>query len=205
MAISTLTLVIGYQVVELKGYVFTAVALIIPFRYLICDIIAEVYGFQNAKKIIIYMIFGGLIFSLLAVCIIKLPAPSYWINKKAYVFVLGNTLSVMLYATLGVFIGSLLNIHLVSRWKVFAKGRFFWLRSLGGSCIGEFAQYAIGLSLMFHAFLSFDKVFHLVITDYLIQVVLLFIFSPVAQFFMFWLKNHEGIEENNYSIDMNHS
>lgn len=205
MAISTLTLVIGYQVVELKGYVFTAVALIIPFRYLICDIIAEVYGFQNAKKIIIYMIFGGLIFSLLAVCIIKLPAPSYWINKKAYVFVLGNTLSVMLYATLGVFIGSLLNIHLVSRWKVFAKGRFFWLRSLGGSCIGEFAQYAIGLSLMFHAFLSFDKVFHLVITDYLIQVVLLFIFSPIAQFFMFLLKNHEGIEENNYTIDMDNS
>ena len=137
MAMGAATLVLGYQVIQFKNYIFSAVVLIIPFRYLICDIISEVYGFQIAKKIIFCLILSGLLFSLLVTCIIKLPAPSYWAHKDAYNFVLGNTLKVACYSSIGVFIGSLLNIHLVSKWKVLAKGRFFWLRSLGGPVLAN--------------------------------------------------------------------
>ena len=56
---------------------------------------------------------------------------------------------------------------------------------------------------MFHLFLSFDKVLHLVVIDYLIQVGLLFIFSPLAQFLMYWLKGHERIDGKVYSISAN--
>ncbi len=200
MSINAASLVLGYQVVQFRTYIFSAVVLIIPFRYLLCDVISEVYGFHIAKKIVFYMIIYGFIFSLLMFFIVKLPAPSYWTHRSDYNFVLGNTLHIACYCTIGVFIGSVLNIYFVSKWKVLTKGKYFWLRSLGGSCIGELIQYAITISLMFHTFLNSEKVFGLVVTDYFIQVVILMIFSPIAHFCMFWLKNYEGIDDNQHAI-----
>ena len=53
---SLTTLVLGYDVIEIHGFIFSAAALIIPFRYLLGDIIAEIYGLSTAKKMIWYIV-----------------------------------------------------------------------------------------------------------------------------------------------------
>ncbi len=202
VALGTLTLIIGYQVVQWGNYIFSAVALLIPFRYLLCDIIAEVYGFKIARKLIIYFIFCGISFAAIASNIIKLPPPTYWTHQNAYYFVLGNSLRVMCYASIGVLVGSLLNVYLVSKWKVLTKGKFFWLRSFGSSGIGELLQYSVGLTLMFHNFLDFKKLLTLIVADYLIQILILFVFSPIAHILMLFLRNHEEININENTIKL---
>ena len=199
------TVVIGYQLVEFKGWIFSAVALIIPIRYLLCDIVAEVYGFKIAKKLIALMILAGLFFSLLLCILIKLPAPAYWKHSEAYDFVLGGTLRIMCSASLGVIVGSFLNVYLVSRWRILAKGQFFWLRSLASSGIGEITQYLIGLALMFHGFLEWDKLFHLIINDYLVQVSVLLFLSPIAHVCMLLLRNYEQIEPDDHALKVDSS
>jgi len=203
LTICLLTLPIGYQIVQVGPYTFSAVALIIPIRYLICDIISEVYGYYIAKKVIWLMLFCSFLFSIIISNIIKLPAPAHWSHHAEYQFVLGSTFKVILYASLGVLVGSFLNIYLVSKWKLLTNGKIFWLRSLGGSIIGDITQYLIGLTLIFHNLFSWQDIFKLIISDYVLQSIILTILAPVAQLIMYKLKKIEKSQIKEQIISIN--
>lgn len=202
ITLTLLTLTIGYQVVEIHNHIVSAVALIIPFRYLLCDIVSETYGYHVAKKFILWMLVCGFLFSFIVSNIIKLPAPTYWHHFAAYEFVLGGSFKIALYASLGMIIGSFINIYLVSKWKTLVRGKYFWLRSLGGSIFGELTQYIIGLTLMFHGYLGWKKVFELVAADYLLQAILLTILAPFAHITMFFLKKYEKIDSSQKQLNL---
>lgn len=203
ITISLTTFVLGYKVIDVHGYVFSAAALIIPFRYLLGDMIAEVYGLYAAKRIIWYMLLCGFIFSLICFSVIKLPSPDYWSQESAYNFVLGNTLYIATFATLGVLVGSMLNIFLLSKWKLLLNGKYFWLRSLGSSITGELTQYIIVLTMMYLTVFDLDRIVELIIFDYAIQIGILFLIIPFTHRFIKWLKQTEGVDVYDSNICFN--
>ncbi len=200
ITLALLTLTIGYQVVEINGRIFSAVALIIPFRYLLCDVISEVYGYITAKKFIWWMLACSFLFSFVISNIIELPSPSYWTHYQAYKFVLGGSFKIALCASLGLLAGSFINIYLVSKWKVLVRGKLFWLRSLGGSIIGELTQYVIGLTLMFSGHLEWMKIVELIVADYLLQAAILALLAPLAHIAMYYLKKYEDIDSISQNV-----
>lgn len=69
---------------------------------------------------------------------INLPAftkyPEY---AHAYNIILHLLLRASIANAIAIAIGSFFNIYLLSKWKMLIKGKYFWLRSLGSSAIGE--------------------------------------------------------------------
>lgn len=191
---SLTTFVLGYKVIDIHGYIYSAAALIIPFRYLIGDIIAEIYGLSEAKKIIWLMILCSIIYSTVCVLTIKLPSPPYWSHQSDYDFVLGNTLKIAAYAAFGVTLGSMLNVFLLSKWKVLLKGKWFLFRSLGASITGELTQYIVVLTMMYWTVFGASKIIELIILDYSIQVILLLLLTPLAHMSIFFIKYIEGVD-----------
>jgi uncharacterized integral membrane protein (TIGR00697 family) len=203
LTICLTSFVLGYKLIDIHGHVLSAAAIIIPFRYLLTDLIAEVYGLSVAKKMIWMLVVCGIIFSTVCVLIIKLPSPAYWSHQEDYDFVLGNTLRIALSATVGVILGSMLNVFLLSKWKVLFEGRWFLLRSFLSSLCGELTQYVAVLTMMYWGMLGIDKIIELIIIDYLFQVAFLLFLSPVSHVSLFFIKYIEGVDVYESNISLN--
>ena len=203
ITISLSTLVLGYKVISVHGYIFSGAALVIPFRYMLGDIIAEVYGLSAAKKVIWMLVVCGLLFSLIGMLAIKLPSPNYWTHAKAYNFVLGNMLPITIDGIVGVFTGSMLNVFLLSKWKLLLKGKWFFLRSVSSSICGELTQYIIVLSMMYWKVFGAHKISELIALDYSIQVVFLLLLAPIASVLIFFIKRTERVDVYEESVSFN--
>ncbi len=203
LTVSLSSSVLGYKVITFNEHIFTAAAIIIPFRYFLSNLIAEVYGLSMAKKMLWILVFCNILFATICVLVIKLPSPTYWSHQGEFNFVLGNTLRITLSASLGVIIGTMLDIILLSKWKNIFEGRWFVLRSFFSSVFGELTHYMIALTIMYSGILSFNQIVKLITLEYIIQILILLAISPLAQIALFFIKYIEGVDiyERNTSIN----
>jgi hypothetical protein len=98
--------------------------LIFPFTYLIGDVVTEVYGYQVARKFIWLNLTCEFIFAILVLLVINLDSPAYIPHQAEFKYSLGNMLRFVVSGVIANIISDFLNVYLVSRWKIFMKGRF---------------------------------------------------------------------------------
>ncbi len=79
----------------------------------------------------------SIIFSSYIFLVLKLPYPTFWNRNGIYIQIMKPYLRFTLASTASIIIGSWLNIYFLSKWSRLVHGRYFALRSLGSSCIGE--------------------------------------------------------------------
>lgn len=63
------------------GLEMSAASFLIPITYLIADIVVEIYGYQQVRKLIWYGIFSEFLFSLIGFLVNYLPIPPSWRGK----------------------------------------------------------------------------------------------------------------------------
>lgn len=200
---SIASMVLAYKVIDFWGLMITGSALVMPFRYIIGDIIAEIYGYYVAKRMILYLIICWYVFSLTTIAIIHLPSPADLNHKEAYDLILGKTINTVTATLIAVIIGSNLNIYVVSKWKILVKGKYFWLRSIGSSAVGELTQYAIALPIVYYNMMSPKKIISLVILDFLVQLGFLIMISIPTNFIVFLIKKIENTDIYDTDIKFN--
>ena len=81
---------------------------------------------------------GSFIFAFSCAGMISFKTPSGWAYQESYDQVLGKLPRVAIASFLAIFVGAFINAYAISKWKILLRGRYFWLRSLGASAIGEF-------------------------------------------------------------------
>lgn len=170
------SLPLAYKLVNVGPLVFSGGALVVPFRFLVGDVLAEVYGYCLASKQIWNLLFAGFCFTILSCVIIRLPSVSA-VHQAAYHFVLGKTIYITPIAAIGVLLGSNVNMYIIDRLRCVFNGRLFVFRIFSASMIGDLTQYAIILSLLYINILPAKALFHLVLCNYLYQAVVVAIFS----------------------------
>jgi uncharacterized PurR-regulated membrane protein YhhQ (DUF165 family) len=73
---------------------------------------------------------------------------------------------------LGSLAGGLINSWVLSRWKVLVKGKYFALRSLGSSIIGQIVFILIALSIIFVGQEPLSQVIEIMIASLLTKSVM---------------------------------
>lgn len=134
---------VAYKLVVIGPTIEPGPPFIFPISYMIADIIAEVYGYQIAKKIIWITLFYELLYAIIIKLIIKLPSPAFWQFQHSYNIVFGNILRFVLAGIAAVLSSSFINVYAISKWKILMKGRHFWLRSIAASAISGFVLIAV--------------------------------------------------------------
>jgi uncharacterized integral membrane protein (TIGR00697 family) len=111
---------------------------------LIIDVVAEVYGFNTARKLIWCGLFSFVFLSASVYLCFKMPYPLFWKQTiQAYKTALGSIVRTSLVSAATVFVGQMINSYLIVKWKILTRGKYFWLRSLGSSIIGDSATVAL--------------------------------------------------------------
>lgn len=166
----------------------SAGSLILPFLFVLSDVIAEVYGYEISRYIFICSLICQFIFVFLCYSLTKLPHPSFWTHQHAFDIVFGNILHLYSGGLVAMLVAGYINIYFVTRWKRVLNGRYFWLRSIGSSTIGEALYTALAFVLMFIGTLPMAKIGMFIVWAYLFKVLYAVVFAFPANLLTNWLK-----------------
>ncbi|HAL91782.1 MAG TPA: transporter, partial [Verrucomicrobia bacterium] len=137
--------------------------LLFPISYIFGDILVEVYGYAQSRRIIwlgfILNIFAAAAFSLVAL----LPPAPGWEMQDAFASILLQTPRVVLGSVVAFWCGSFLNAWVMAKMKVWMRGRHLWMRTIGSTIAGE------GIDSLLFTALAFGGVWPLALVG---QVIL---------------------------------
>lgn len=181
----------------------TAGLLIFPISYVINDIIAEVWGYKKARLII----WCGFAMNFLAVLIFHLsiwaPGSVNFTHQAEFQLVLGNTLRLSLSSFVAFLCGSFLNAFVMSKMKIFQKGRQFSIRAVASTIVGEGADSFIFFILAFYGIIPNGDLITLIFTQMAMKTGYEILILPVTNIVIRKVKKLEDTDVYDNSVSYN--
>jgi len=186
------------------GIVITACTFIFPFTYILGDIIAEVYGYKISRSVIIYSFICLFLFDNLIPLISSIPQSMAKIHANSFERVLGHLPRLFLADLVAINLGAFLNVFVLTKWRVILKGRYFALRSLGSSAIGEFFFTIIAFTIFFIGRRPFHIWMYAMVSSYVFKMMFSMVAVFPASLCVRLIKKHEKSGERpRLSIEIN--
>jgi uncharacterized integral membrane protein (TIGR00697 family) len=191
------------KVTTVFGFTFGTGILFFPLSYLFGDILTEVYGYANSRKVI-WAGFAALAFAaFMSQAIIHLPAAGNWKGQAAYEAVYGSTWRVMLASFIAFWVGEFANSFVLAKLKLQTEGRLLWLRTIGSTIVGEGFDTLIFYPLAFYGSPNWptDLLLTVMWGNYVVKVLWEVAATPVTYRVVAWLKQAE--HEDYYDRETN--
>ena len=197
---------LGFNLFGLRA-AFDAGTILFPLGYIFGDILTEVYGYKNSRKVI-WLGFACLVLSALAFWGVKvLPGESTWqgyAGDAAYLAILGSMSSggIVLASLAGYWSGEFSNSFTLAKMKILTKGKWLWTRTIGSTLIGELVDSLVfvTIAILFKVF-PIELFLTLVVTNYMFKVSIEVLMTPVTYLVVAFLKRAES--EDYYDNDTN--
>lgn len=199
VTLSQVSYVLAYKMVPIQSFLLPAGVIAFLLVYTISDIVAEVYGYKRARRLIWESVICGFVFMSIITLLLRLPSS----NSVIYNEVLGKTWRIYSGITIGVTIGSFVNLYLFSKWKIWVQGRYFMIRSFVSTSIGEIVVTAFTDSIAFFGIVPAANVTKIVLTIYCYKVLYAFLAAIPAVAIMRYLKKSEQLDVYDYSTNFN--
>jgi uncharacterized integral membrane protein (TIGR00697 family) len=162
-----------------------------PLVYIAGDILSEVYGFKAARK----AIFIGFAMSILAALTFWLvqisPPAEAWGNQEAFESVLGFVPRIVLASVAGYLVGQLLNAWVLVKIKERTQEKALWLRLLGSTAVGEFADTIVFCTIAFYGVITGEEFLIYVAFGFAYKTLVEIVLLPVSYAVIGWVKRHE--------------
>ncbi len=162
-----------------------------PLVYIVGDILSEVYGFKAARK----AIFIGFAMSILAALTFWLvqisPPAEAWGNQEAFESVLGFVPRIVLASVAGYLVGQLLNAWVLVKIKERTQEKALWLRLLGSTIIGEFADTIVFCTIAFYGVITGAEFLVYVAFGFAYKTLVEVLLLPVSYAVIGWVKRRE--------------
>ena len=195
--------VVAYKLVEIGPILTNAGTYVFPISYLCGDLLTEVYGYDVARTLIWSALPCSLCYGLLVVGLIHLPSPSFWHFQADYQEVLGRAFRLLLGGSVGILAGSFCNSYAIAKWKIFLKGKYFWLRSIGSTLIGDLIELIIVTGVAYVGQFPFHMIIRMTVTVYLLRIVYAVVMAYPAQLIANFLKRSEKTDVFDYRTNFN--
>jgi hypothetical protein len=193
--------IIAVKLVSIFGLVLPAAVILFPIGYIFGDILTEVYGYANARKVI----WIGFFCNLLAVLAIWvggiLPAFSFWsvgnfstaeTAQQAYSAILGFTPRLLVASFIAYLFGEFLNSFILAKLKLKTQGKYLWVRTIGSTIVGEGVDSAIFITIAFWSILPTNALYTTILSQWLFKVAYETLVTPLTYLVINFLKKKEN-------------
>ena len=166
-------------------------AFLFPLVYIAGDVLSEVYGFKAARRAII-LGFAMSILAAITFWVVQLsPAADGWTNQEAYEAILGFVPRIVLASVCGFLVGQLLNSYVLVRIKQRTNERKLWLRLIGSTAVGEFADTLVFCTIAFYGVITGTEFATYVVVGYVYKTLLEVVLLPITYRVIAWVKRNE--------------
>jgi queuosine precursor transporter len=191
------------KLVDLSGFILPAAIIIFPISYIIGDVLTEVYGYRQARRVI----WLGFFCNLITVATIwigqVLPPASFWGDQNAYQRILGYAPRLLLASFLAYLVGEFTNSYILAKMKIVTKGRFLWLRTIGSTLVGQGLDSMIFITLAFVGTLPLSALMITAATQWLVKSLYEAAVTPLTYIVVNYLKRREGLDVYDYETRFN--
>ncbi len=182
------------KLVSLYGLLLPAAIVIFPVSYILGDVLTEVYGFRQARRVI----WLGFLCNLIAVAAIwiglVLPAASFWDGQEAYERILGATPRILAASFLAYLVGEFANAFVLAKMKIATEGRFLWARTIGSTLVGQGLDSLVFITLAFAGVIPLGALATAIVTQWLVKSAYEAAATPVTYLVVGYLKRSEGLD-----------
>ena len=165
--------------------------LLFPISYIFGDILVEVYGYAQSRRIIwlgfVLNIFAAATFSLVAI----LPPAPGWEMQEAFAAILLQTPRVVLGSVVAFWCGSFLNAWVMARMKILTRGRHLWMRTIASTIAGEGIDSLLFTAIAFGGVWPLALVLQVVFWNFTLKTVYEILATPLTYFIVHRLKRAE--------------
>ena len=177
-------------------WAFGAGVLFFPVSYILGDVLTEVYGYANARRVIWTGFVALLFMAVMAAVVVALPAAEGWPGQEAYEFVFGNSWRIVLASMTAFWVGEFANSFVLARLKVMTGGRLLWLRTIGSTVVGQGLDSLIFYPLAFWGLAGWpvEQLWQVVLSQWAIKTAWEALLTPVTYLVVGFLKRREGVE-----------
>jgi uncharacterized integral membrane protein (TIGR00697 family) len=193
--------IVGAKVWGVGSIVLPAAVILFPFSYIFGDILTEVYGYHQARRIIWLGFLCNLIFVVFAWLGQILPPASLWTGQDAYVTILGYAPRLLAASFLGYLTGEFGNSFVLAKMKILTKGRWLWSRTIGSTIIGEGLDTVIFIVGAYVGASFFTP--WMILWHWLAKVAIEVVFTPLTYLIVNYLKKNESIDTYDFKTDFN--
>jgi queuosine precursor transporter len=183
---------LGSKIIGLFGISVSVGIFMVPFTFLITDIVSEVYGRRMAQKFLIagiVTLFIILVYT--AIFVVLEPHARYEANDE-YRIVFGASLRILIASIVAFAISQFHDIWAFEFWKAKTKGKALWLRNNASTMVSQAADTLIFMFIAFYMITpKFDAMFiiELAIPFYLFKVAFAMLDTPLVYAGVRWLKD----------------
>lgn len=168
--------------------------LLFPLTYIIGDVIAEVYGYEKAKFVIILGFVCNAIMVAFFTIAILLPPASAWGNQEAFATILGTTPRMFIASLTAFLVGSLSNAYIMNFLKKITNGKKLWIRTIGSTIVGELFDTIIFILIGFIGKINWNIIIVMMICQFIWKVGYEIIATPLTYFV---INKYKRLEEKN--------
>jgi uncharacterized integral membrane protein (TIGR00697 family) len=186
--------IIAVKLIVVFSLVLPAAIIIFPISYIIGDVLTEVYGFRQARRII----WLGFLCNLLVVLAIwvgqLLPPASLWEKQPAYEQILGYTPRLLFASFIAYLVGEFANSAVLAKMKIATKGRWLWTRTIGSTLVGQGLDSLVFITLAFADVIPLGALASAIATQWLFKSIYEVLATPLTYMMVNFLKRKEGLD-----------
>ncbi len=182
------------KLIVVFGLLLPAAIVIFPVSYILGDVLTEVYGYRQARRVI----WLGFLCNLVVVATIwigqMLPAAGFWDGQAAYERILGSTPRILAASFLAYLVGEFANAFVLAKMKIATQGRWLWTRTIASTLVGQGLDSLIFIVLAFAGTMPLRALMGLVVTQWLVKSAYEAAATPVTYAVVGYLKRSEGMD-----------
>jgi len=204
--------IIAVKLISVGPFFLPAAILIFPISYIFGDILTEVYGYAQTRRVI-WIGFGC---NLMAVFILYLsvelsPAP-FWrtgpfesaaASQQAYRAIFAATPRILAASFLAYLVGEFLNSFVLAKMKITTQGRHLWMRTIGSTVVGQFADSGVFIFLAFYGTVPLDALLKMAGSQWLMKSAYETLVTPLTYLTVNFLKRAEREDFYDRKTDFN--
>lgn len=178
---------IASKTLEIFIFVLPSSIIVFPIIYIIDDVLAEIYGYQKARRVILLGFFMNLVAVICFNISIIMPVPPFFENADAYSVVFGSTLRVLIASFLSYLTGSLVNAKVMVLLKEKYKNNLF-MRCITSTFVGGGLDAVIFIMVGFYGTMPLNAIVLMIIGQTLFKVIYEAILYPFTKYVISYIK-----------------
>ena len=191
------------KLIEVFRFVLPAGTIIFPISYIFGDVLTEVYGYRQARRVIWLGFFCNFIVVVALWIGQVLPPASFWDGQKAYERILGYTPRLLVASFLAYLVGEFANSFVLAKMKIATKGRWLWTRTIGSTLVGEGFDSLVFMTLAFAGTMPAGALLSAILTQWLVKSAYEAVVTPLTYIVVNFLKRKEGLDVFDYDTRFN--
>jgi len=186
--------VISGKIIHISFFTLSAASLCIPVTYIIDDVLTEVYGYRQARRVAWILISSSIMATAFFELTVHLPPAAGFQSNAAYNTVLGQVPRTVLGAWVALFAGQFVNDYVMAKMKLLTKGEYLWTRTIGSTAAGQVADSTSFYVIALYSVVPSGLLVRSILSAWFLKVAIEAAMTPVTYTVIRKLKRAENID-----------